>query len=62
MESFNANLQGGKKLVKSLEKQSVRSAPAARALLGTGRHPNHGRHGYLFLVIPAHGYRERPGI
>jgi hypothetical protein len=25
MESFNANLQGGKKLVKSLEKQSVRS-------------------------------------
>ena len=27
MESFNANLQGGKKLVKSLEKQSVRRSP-----------------------------------
>ena len=26
MESFNNNLQGGKKLVKSLEKQTVRPA------------------------------------
>ena len=30
MESFNANLQGGKKLVKSLEKQSVRSTTTHR--------------------------------
>ena len=31
MESFNANLQGGKKLVKSLEKQSVRAPPRMHA-------------------------------
>ena len=31
MESFNANLQGGKKLVKSLEKQSVRARPLMHA-------------------------------
>ena len=29
MESFNNNLQGGKKLVKSLEKQAVCIHPAA---------------------------------
>lgn len=29
MESFNNNLQGGKKLVKSLEKQTVRAPPLA---------------------------------
>ena len=39
MESFNANLQGGKKLVKSLEKQSVRPTqprvPPSPASTGT---------------------------
>ena len=33
MESFNANLQGGKKLVKSLEKQSVSLEPGSHALV-----------------------------
>lgn len=33
MESFNANLQGGKKLVKSLEKQSVRARTTTHACL-----------------------------
>ena len=33
MESFNANLQGGKKLVKSLEKQSVRAPPRMHACM-----------------------------
>ena len=39
MESFNNNLQGGKKLVKSLEKQSpvsVLQAPATPAVIATG--------------------------
>ena len=39
MESFNANLQGGKKLVKSLEKQtpvSVLQAPATPAVIAGG--------------------------
>ena len=39
MESFNNNLQGGKKLVKSLEKQtpvSVLQAPATPAVLAAG--------------------------
>ena len=39
MESFNSNLQGGKKLVKSLEKQtpvSVLQAPATPAVLAGG--------------------------
>ena len=39
MESFNNNLQGGKKLVKSLEKQSpvsVLQAPATPAVVATG--------------------------
>ena len=37
MESFNSNLQGGKKLVKSLEKQSVRARKALRANAGKGK-------------------------
>ena len=39
MESFNNNLQGGKKLVKSLEKQtpvSVLQAPATPAVIAAG--------------------------
>ena len=37
MESFNANLQGGKKLVKSLEKQSVWLGLGLGLGLGSGR-------------------------
>ena len=37
MESFNANLQGGKKLVKSLEKQSVRAHHHTCVLLLSAR-------------------------
>ena len=39
MESFNNNLQGGKKLVKALEKQTVRRAPASTSVAPVPRAP-----------------------
>jgi hypothetical protein len=45
MESFNNNLQGGKKLVKSLEKQmpvSVLQAPSTPAVIAATAHGDDG--------------------